>query len=264
MAETQGVERYQLNGLATGLAIGIPAAVVIGTAAAFVGILGSGSWAHGRRHAGLEGCEGRSEGTALGQCFASMAELEEASVPAFEHLARELTAHGAPERLVRAAVRSADEERRHARMMGALARRFGGRPRPVRVAKVPVRSLGELARENAVEGCVGETWGALQALWQARFSSDRAVRAVTRRVARDEARHAALAWGVDAWARERLSASEREGIAEARETAVASLGARAPSVPAVEDSRVLGLPEGLDAVRLFSLARAAVWDGAGA
>jgi hypothetical protein len=58
----------------------------------------------------------------------------------------------------------------------------------------PARSLEELAVENAVEGCVRETYGALTAIWQARTAKDPSVAAAVRRIARDETRHAALSW----------------------------------------------------------------------
>lgn len=50
-----------------------------------------------------------------------------------------------------------------------LAARYGATaPRP-RVERAPVRSLEDIAVENAVEGCVRETFGALVGAWQARL-----------------------------------------------------------------------------------------------
>jgi hypothetical protein len=47
-----------------------------------------------------------------------------------------------------------------------LARRHGVAPLPIKVGAFPARSLEDLAVENATEGCVRETYGALLALWQ--------------------------------------------------------------------------------------------------
>ncbi|RKH11032.1 hypothetical protein D7Y13_06585 [Corallococcus praedator] len=174
----------------------------------------------GRRPEGLCG-EGAVEGRvpALGALFARMAHLEAASVPAFERLADELAAHGAPERLVRAARRSAGEEVRHARAMEALAVRHGAAMPEVKVAPFGDRSLEALAIENAVEGCVRETFGALLAGWQARCAEDATVRETLAAIAPDELRHSELSWDIDAWAQARLPEDARARVEAARHEA---------------------------------------------
>jgi hypothetical protein len=193
-----------------------------------------GVWCHadctGRRPAGLLASDSAS-GTPLQVHFAEMARLEAASVAAFRHMRRELVAHRAPKRLVRAAERAARDEIRHARMTGALARRHGAVPAAPEVGPCAVRSLLEIAIENAIEGCVREAFGALVACWQAQAASDPVIRAAMKRIARDETRHAALAFGVDAWARGRLSASERERVDVARREALSALLSRSNDVP---------------------------------
>jgi hypothetical protein len=159
----------------------------------------------------------------VGRVFAVVAELEAASVHAFGQLARELAVHRAPPAMVRVALRSRREEMRHARITGALARRFGGRPLAPRVRALAPRSLVEVAADNAAEGCVRETFGALVASLQARRADDPAVRRVMRSIAIDETRHAALSWELAAWAQARLQPAERRRVnAHARE-AVAKL-----------------------------------------
>jgi hypothetical protein len=152
---------------------------------------------------------------ALGALFAEMAWLEAASVPAFLRLADELKAHGAPDALVRAARRAAGEEVRHTRAMEALARRHGASVAAVELAPFAERSLEAMLLENAREGCVRETYGAVVAGWQARNAGDTQVRAELGRIAGDELRHAELAWAVEAWAAERLTAAERQRVREA-------------------------------------------------
>jgi hypothetical protein len=173
-----------------------------------------------------------------------MARLEAASIAAFRHLRRELVAHRAPRRLVRAAERAARDEVRHARITGGLARRHGSEPIAPRVESVAVRSLEAVAIENAVEGCVREAFGALVASWQARAASDPVIRAAMTRIARDETRHAALAFAVDAWARARLGAEARARVEHARSTAINEVSTGAQEPPVLLRAP-LGLPTGV-------------------
>jgi hypothetical protein len=196
----------------------------------------------GRRPAGLV------EGVAtvcddpLGSFFAASARLEAASVPAFQALARELRAHGAPGTLVRRARRSACEERVHFALASRLAARYGARAaRPI-VERLPVRSLEAVALENAVEGCVNETWSAVVTLRQAFAARDRVVAQVARAIAEDELRHARLSWAVDRWARSRLGPSSRRRLDEARAAAAADISrdlARHPPPSALVQAAVI-------------------------
>jgi hypothetical protein len=166
--------------------------------------------------------------TRLGAYFGSVAHLEEVAVFAFAELARELAHHGAPAELIERAERSRRDEIRHGRIMRALADRFGGDAPEPRVTEQPPRSLEELARDNAVEGCVRETFGALVGMWQGRFARDRGVRAAMRRVAVDETSHAALSWDIDRWARSRLDAEANARIDAARDDALRELVHESP------------------------------------
>ncbi|HEX7664753.1 MAG TPA: hypothetical protein VF407_09585, partial [Polyangiaceae bacterium] len=129
----------------------------------------------GRRPEGLAAPR-RANGahtSAIGLYFAEMAHLEGASVHAFRSLESELVAHGAPVDLVAAACRAAEDEVRHAQETARLAHRHGATPPEVVVAKAEaVRTLEAIALENAVEGCVRETFGALVATWQAAHAAD--------------------------------------------------------------------------------------------
>ncbi|HZF50426.1 MAG TPA: hypothetical protein VE093_17330 [Polyangiaceae bacterium] len=90
--------------------------------------------------------------------------------------------------------------------------------------------------------CVRETYGALVAAWQARASVDPVVRAVMRRIARDEARHAALGWEVARWAEARLSRADRARVSEARDSARRALSEAATQEVPEELIRYAGLP----------------------
>jgi hypothetical protein len=170
-----------------------------------------------------------------------MARLEAASVHAFRRLRAELVEHGAPQPLVRAAERAARDELRHARMARALARRYGGTWCAPVVSDSPLRDVEAIATENAVEGCVRETFGALIATRQARAAKDPTVRAAMARIARDETRHAALAYAVDAWVRGKLNRAARTRVLAARRRATEALLAY-DSEPAPDFRSALGLP----------------------
>ncbi|RYZ40365.1 MAG: ferritin-like domain-containing protein [Myxococcaceae bacterium] len=188
----------------------------------------AGCTGDGRRPEGLQATRAEAR-CALGTHFARMAWLEAASVPAFLRLAEELKAHGAPRELIRAARRSAGEEVRHARAASVLARRHGATVPEVEVAPFSARSLEALLVENAKEGCVGETHGALVAGWQARTARDARVREALSRIAEEELRHAELSWAVDAWATGRLTPEARQRVREARLAAFNELEHRVAS-----------------------------------
>jgi hypothetical protein len=163
-------------------------------------------------------------GRELGTHFARAACMEASSVEAFRMLRDELVAYGAPRRLVKAAERAIRDEQRHVRQTSALARRFGEEP----IAPVPppprrLRSLEAMALDNASEGCVRETYSALECAWQAEVAGDPVVRATMRRIARDEMRHLALSWAVHRWVTGKLGAQARARLAAAQRDELVSL-----------------------------------------
>jgi len=193
----------------------------------------------GRRPAGYR--RGRPCGPAVAAYLAQQAQLEAASVRAFDDLHVDLVAHDAPMALRRAAQHAAADEVRHARVCDALARAHGIAPRYAAIAAAPRRSLRELAIDNAVEGCVRETFGAVVAGYQARAAGDPAIRAAMGGIWRDEAKHAALSWRLHRWLAPRLADRERRALAEAANAARAEL-ADAPA-EAAELHHVAGLPQ---------------------
>jgi hypothetical protein len=190
----------------------------------------------GRPPRGLR-ASGRRVAATAGAHFADMAYLEAASVRAFRDLERSLTAHGAPLRLRRGARRAAADERRHARLARGLARGLGETTPRLRVARVEAPSLVELVEDDAVAGCVDETFAALLATWQARRAADAKVRRVMTAIAADETRHAALAWEVLHWGLPRLRGPDRARVLGAMEAALARLGRRVAAL--TEEARVV-------------------------
>ncbi|MDI1445439.1 ferritin-like domain-containing protein [Polyangium sp. 6x1] len=190
---------------------------------------------------------------APGEWLVHAAALEAGSVLAFRELRRDLAALGAPRRLLQAASRAAEEEKRHTRRTRALARRYGARVPGPTTGEARRASLEELATHNAAEGCVREAFGALVARWQATFAKDPEVRVAMAQIADDEARHAALAHAIDAWAKQRLAPGAQARVEMARrEAARALLAPRARDAGRDEALGVLGLP---DAAEMEALAK---------
>jgi hypothetical protein len=218
--------------------------------------------AGGRRPEGFRPRRARRRSGPLGTYFASVAQLEAASVGAFRTLAEELAAYGAPAHLSAAAQRAARDEVRHARTMGRLARSHGAVvPRLERRAR-RARSLEEIAVENAVEGCVRETFGALTAAMQARSARDPRVREAMQRIAADETRHASLGWAVASWAHSRLDAAARARVDAARTAAVVELSAEMQAEPAEDLVRTAGVPSARQAQRMIAEMERELWSAA--
>jgi hypothetical protein len=212
----------------------------------------------GRRPAGLErspDCDGR----AIADYFAEIAHLEAASVTAFRVLRDELRAAGAPKKLVRAAARAARDEIRHTRVTSALTRRFGGTPRRPAIAEAAARSLEAIAIENAVEGCVRETFGALLATRQATLASDPSIRAAMMRIARDETQHAALSWRVARFLDTKLGAEARRNVQNAKQGAARELLASLETEPVPSFAARAGLPSAAETSRLASELKQSLW-----
>lgn len=132
------------------------------------------------------------------------ARAEASSVPAFLRLAAELRRAGAPPALIAAALDAARDEARHAHQCAAEA---GGvviaAPSPALAAPRPAAShdaaLARLAVEAWREGCIGEGIAATEVPIAS--------------IARDEARHAELAWQILAWTSSQRRPVIRDAIA---------------------------------------------------
>jgi hypothetical protein len=217
----------------------------------------------GRRPEGLAplapDARGAATTDAVARCLAEMAWLEAASVPAFERLSRELEAHGAPRRLQTAARRAAGDEVRHARAMGALAARAGALVGEPRVEEREVRSLEDIAIENAIEGCVRETFGAAVAAVQAKRAGDGRFRHAMKTIAREEASHAQLSWAVAAWIDGQLDDGARARVKAARDRAADGLLRETAVEPETAIAQRLGVPTAVEARAMLQSLRASLW-----
>ncbi len=215
----------------------------------------------GRRPDGLQGSDSATSCTTLRSFLAESARLEAASVSAFRFLARDLRRLGAPERLVARARRSARDETRHARLVAALAARHGAVVAAPRVADTGAKDLWTLAAENATEGCVRETFGAVAAGFQARAAGDPVIARTMAELAQDETRHAQLAWQVARWAEAKLGSGKRREIGRLRRAAVSELRAEMLVPRAAEMYTAAGWPRPEQATVLLDALDETIWSG---
>jgi hypothetical protein len=221
---------------------------------------GTGICGTGRRPMGLLPAREEEGAGAVAGFLARTAYLEAASVVAFDRLGDELAAHGAPRSLVRGARRSARDEVRHARVTGRFAERAGASPSPVAVETVPpVRPLEAIAAENAAEGCVRETFGALVARIQAEQAQDPEIARAMAAIAADEARHADLSWALARWIEGRLDEAARLRVRRERDRAVDELLREVGSDPDPALVTALGLPTAAQARAAVEALRASLW-----
>ena len=159
----------------------------------------------------------------LARHFAHMAHLEAASVIAFVRMHTELLELRAPRALLANVRRAIRDERRHARIIGVVARRFGGTTTAPRVPPFRKRTVEAMARENAIEGCARETYGALVATWQAHHARDPMIRRTMTIIAKDETRHAKLSWAAARFLSRHLDTGAQSRVERARHRAMALL-----------------------------------------
>jgi hypothetical protein len=223
---------------------------------------GGCSWTRcttGRRPDGLQPISRPSCKSPVAVFFGECAQLEAASIVAFERMRAELVALGAPRALTRAARRAARDETRHARVTRALAKRFGGRTLRPTFERPRPRALVDMALENAAEGLVRETFGAAIALWQADRARDSEVRRAMRQIADDECRHAELSWRVARWLHRKLTPVERERVSRRVRETVVTLRAEVSRAPDRVLREVAGLPSARQARDLLALLERNVW-----
>lgn len=205
----------------------------------------------GRRTAGFVAASREPHGPTMGYYFARCAELEALSVYAFERLARELRAVGAPTSFSKRAEQAAMEEVRHASTMANLAARFGTTPPALQMGALPLRPLFEIALENAVEGVVRETFGAAIALHQSVHADDPDVRAAHVAIAEEERTHAELAIELDAWFATRLDEGQRARIELAKAEAIDALRVELDQAPPSTLRAGAGLPPATQALAIL-------------
>ena len=146
---------------------------------------------------------------ALARAWLAHGQHEHASVASFARFSLELLRFGAPPQLLRVAHAAAAEEVEHAVAAWGLAAHFAQKPpEALHVGYFPVetvalsKTIAEFAARTLLEGCIGESEAVARALY-VHGSMDAASMAygTVAMIARDETRHAALAWATLRWAR---------------------------------------------------------------
>jgi hypothetical protein len=159
-----------------------------------------------------------------------MGQMEHASIAAFARFSLQLLALGAPPELIESCNAALADETAHTRLCFQLASAYAGEwlsPGPLDVTgSVNVTALADVVDLVLAEGCLGETGAALEALELADAANDPVIREAYARIARDEERHAALAFRFLRWALARDPLVVAKSIRAAR----GSLDAAAPQV----------------------------------
>ncbi len=177
---------------------------------------------------------------ALAATWTAAARDEHASIAAFAVAVLELMSLGAPPGLLVATQAAMADEVEHARLCFAQARRHGGTPLgpgPLVIDGGALARAGDpaaIAVAVLVEGCVGEGAAAAEAAMAAEACEDPEARAVLATLARDEARHAALAWSTLRWLIDRFG----ETVAIPLRQCLATLAP--PALPTGPDPRIHG------------------------
>jgi hypothetical protein len=144
--------------------------------------------------------------------------MEHASIAAFARFNLQLLWLGAPAALVEACNQALLDETAHARLCFDLASQYGGTPigpGPLDIVRcLEETSLIEVAKLVLREGCLGETMAAFEALEAAEVAAEPIVKQTLSRIARDEQRHAELAFQFLEWVLHRSSPSVRAELAE--------------------------------------------------
>jgi len=164
----------------------------------------------------------------LAEHWTRTALAEHASVAAFARFALEALALGAPPDLLAETANAMRDEIEHARLCFALASAYGGAevgPGALDVGSaIGSVSLSAAALSTLLEGCVGETLAAIEAAECASHATDSVIAETLSRIARDEGRHAELAFRFVAWALAQggadLGLELRAAFAAVRETLV--------------------------------------------
>jgi hypothetical protein len=173
-------------------------------------------------------------------------------VTAFRRLRRQLKAFGAPSELLARITKAVKDEIRHARATRLLARKYGVTPSAPQIGPCEESpSLFAIGLENAREGCVRETYGALVAHLQTTRAADADVRACMAAIADEETEHAALSWDIAAWIESQLGEAERTALANERRAAFATLARELAEPVDACVARASGIPEAPDAVRML-------------
>lgn len=183
-----------------------------------------------------------AERTALGELWLLTARMEHASIAAFSQLSLQLSALGAPARLLEWSHRAALEEIGHAKRCFAVASAITGtahRAGPIdelAAASTGAIDLTRLAIGSLIDGCLAEGMAADVAARGASTAIEPAIRATLELIAREESGHAELAWAVLEWCLVEGGAKVEAAVAARVDALSNELSPRLPDIPGIADA----------------------------
>ncbi|MCB9582072.1 MAG: ferritin-like domain-containing protein [Polyangiaceae bacterium] len=179
----------------------------------------------------------RAERLELAEHWTRVGLMEHASVAAFARFALQLLGLGAPLSLLQESNAAQLDETAHAALAFSFASSYAESPLgPTALdlgGALPPLDARQVLADVIREGCIGETLAAVEAEHAASQTLDPAVRSALASIARDETRHAALAWRFVTWLvgerPELRDVARRELALAQREVTAAPLPARHPN-----------------------------------
>lgn len=189
---------------------------------------------------------------------------EAVAVIAFERLAFELKAYQAPIELLAKIQVAIEDEKRHTSNFSSVCLAQNWEIEEdithIQVSQYPVRSLLELAIENAIEGCVGESFAALENLYQSHFAKNQTIKALHQSIVFDEIAHAELSWQIHDWINQQLPIHEKVLLQEALVQAISGKISINPNCHLPEETKqYLGLPDHHTAKILYNQLNEQLW-----
>lgn len=145
------------------------------------------------------------------------ARMEQASVAAFARFALQLMHLGAPPELLADTASAMQDEIDHAKRCFTLAAQYSGQATsagPLALCGALDKELDpqRIALDVFMEGCIGETIAALEALEMSELAAAPQVQATLARICQDEHKHALLAWRALSWMLQNLDQRDQEAV----------------------------------------------------
>jgi hypothetical protein len=204
-------------------------------------------------------CEGRKHnsidahlqvGNDIDSWFVRATQAEIGSVGAFLIMREELRKMGAPKNLISQCLTAAQDEIKHARMMHTVCVSLGQKATAPTIDCVPKRSYFSLAMENAIEGCIHESYAAIQALYQSQHAKTPELRELFTAIATDEIQHAQLSLQIHHWLMSKLTREQQNTILKAQQKSVGQLIEYHTTHEPAAQTSILGLPDSKSAVKM--------------
>jgi hypothetical protein len=169
--------------------------------------------------------------------------MEHASIAAFARFTLQLMSLGAPADLIERSNAAMRDETHHAKLAFSIASAYAGHdvgPGPLDVTgALEGGSLREILINVVREGCIGETVAAVEAAEALEHAVDPVVRNALARIAKDELRHADLAWQFVRWAIEIGDDALREVVTRELDIARASFTRIQARATGIDDHSLL-------------------------